>query len=76
MSCVFRFDGELIYLVAEHNFSPEGADVYRQTYPLPPAKDKLLGAALCWPALQLGKRVYLQAGRWQVSPRRRQQCER
>jgi GAF domain-containing protein len=46
MSCVFRFDGELIHLVAEHNFSPEGADVYRQTYPLPPAKDKLLGAAL------------------------------
>jgi GAF domain-containing protein len=46
MSCVFRFDGELIQLVAEHNFSPEGADVYRQTYPLPPAKDKLLGAAL------------------------------
>jgi GAF domain-containing protein len=46
MSCVFRFDGELIHLVAEHNFSPDGADVYRQAYPLLPADDKLIGAAL------------------------------
>jgi len=46
MSCVFRFDGELIHLVAEHNFSPEGMHLYREAYPLPPSRDRLIGAAL------------------------------
>jgi signal transduction histidine kinase len=45
-SCVWRFDGELIHLVAEHNLPPGALEVYRRTYPLPPSKDKLLGQAL------------------------------
>ncbi|PYM58122.1 MAG: hypothetical protein DMD79_19370, partial [Candidatus Rokuibacteriota bacterium] len=46
VSCVFRFDGELIHFVGHHNFPPEGLKVYQHTYPLPPAEDKLLGQAL------------------------------
>jgi GAF domain-containing protein/CheY-like chemotaxis protein/anti-sigma regulatory factor (Ser/Thr protein kinase) len=46
MSCVFRFDGELIHFVGHHNFSPEGLEVYRRTYPLAPIQDKVLGRAL------------------------------
>jgi two-component system NtrC family sensor kinase len=46
MSCVFRFDGALVQLVAQHNLSSEGLDVFRRTYPLPPSEDKLNGEAL------------------------------
>jgi GAF domain-containing protein len=45
-SCVWRFDGELIHLVAQHNLPPDALEVYRRTYPLAPSKDKLLGQAL------------------------------
>jgi signal transduction histidine kinase len=46
MTGVFRFDGELIHFVAQHNFPPEGLEAYRQAYPLRPAQDKVLGRAL------------------------------
>jgi GAF domain-containing protein/anti-sigma regulatory factor (Ser/Thr protein kinase) len=46
VSCLFRFDGELIHFVAQHSFSPKMLEVYQQTYPLPPSQDKLLGRAL------------------------------
>src|SRR5262245_56119033 len=46
MSCVWRFDGKLIHLVAQHGLSPEGLKVYQRTYPLPLSQDKLLGQAL------------------------------
>jgi GAF domain-containing protein/anti-sigma regulatory factor (Ser/Thr protein kinase) len=45
-SCVWRFDGEMIHLVAQHGLSPEVLEVYRRTYPLPLSQDKLLGQAL------------------------------
>src|SRR5262249_19736928 len=45
-SCVWRFDGELIHLVAHHKLPPEVLKVYQGTYPLPLSKDKLLGQAL------------------------------
>jgi len=45
-SCVWRFDGELIHLVAHHNLPPEVLKVYQGTYPLPFSKDKLPGQAL------------------------------
>src|SRR5262245_5004140 len=35
---VFRFDGELIHLVALHAVSPEGAVAYRDAYPAPPGR--------------------------------------
>jgi GAF domain-containing protein/CheY-like chemotaxis protein len=46
MSCVFRFDGNLIHFVAHHSFTPEGVALYQRTYPLTPAQDRLLGRAL------------------------------
>jgi GAF domain-containing protein/CheY-like chemotaxis protein len=46
MSCVFRFDSNLIHFVAHHSFTPEGVALYHRTYPLTPAQDKLLGRAL------------------------------
>ncbi len=45
-SCVWRFDGELIHLVAHHNLPPDVLEVYQRTYPLPLSGDKLLGQAL------------------------------
>src|SRR5262249_49903902 len=35
---VFRFDGELIHVVAAHSFSPEAVAAHRQTYPIPPGR--------------------------------------
>jgi GAF domain-containing protein/CheY-like chemotaxis protein/anti-sigma regulatory factor (Ser/Thr protein kinase) len=46
MSCVFRFDGELIHFVAHHGFTAEGLATYQGAYPLTPAQDRLLGRAL------------------------------
>jgi GAF domain-containing protein len=41
--CVFRFDGERLHFVAQHQFSPEALQVMTQRYPLPPSG---LGAAV------------------------------
>jgi two-component system, NtrC family, sensor kinase len=35
---VFRFDGELIHVVAAHSFSPKAVEAHRQTYPIPPGR--------------------------------------
>jgi signal transduction histidine kinase/putative methionine-R-sulfoxide reductase with GAF domain len=35
---VFRFDGELIHIVAMQNVSPEGVDAARQAFPMPPSR--------------------------------------
>ena len=35
---VFRFDGELIHLVAHHGLSPEGAVAYERNFPLSPGR--------------------------------------
>jgi signal transduction histidine kinase/DNA-binding response OmpR family regulator/HAMP domain-containing protein len=43
---VFRFDGELIQLVAHHGLSPEGAVAYERTFPLPPSRETAIGRAL------------------------------
>jgi GAF domain-containing protein len=40
---LFRFDGELIYQVAEHNFTPEALEEARRVYPARPSR--ALGAA-------------------------------
>jgi GAF domain-containing protein len=45
-SCVWRFDGKLIHLVAQHDMPPEALEAYQRTYPLPLSQDKLLGQAL------------------------------
>jgi signal transduction histidine kinase len=46
MCCVFRFDGKLIHLVAQHNLAPKGLHVFQNTYPLSPSEDKINGQAL------------------------------
>jgi GAF domain-containing protein/anti-sigma regulatory factor (Ser/Thr protein kinase) len=43
---VFRFDGELIHLVAHHNVSPAGLASFRSVYPRPPGLDTLGGRAI------------------------------
>jgi len=35
---VFRFDGELIHVVAAHSFNLEAVEAHRQTYPTPPGR--------------------------------------
>jgi signal transduction histidine kinase len=37
-SALFRFDGELIYPVAQHNFTPEALGELRRHYPAPPSR--------------------------------------
>jgi hypothetical protein len=35
---VYRFDGELIHIVAAHSLRPEAVDVVRQSYPMPASR--------------------------------------
>ena len=37
-STVFRFDGELVHLVAGHSLSPEGIESLRRVFPIPPGR--------------------------------------
>ena len=43
---VFRFDGELIHLVAHHGLSPEGAIAYERGFPQAPSRQTAIGRAL------------------------------
>ena len=43
---VFRFDGELIHLVAHHGLSAEGAASYARGFPLPPSRISAIGRAV------------------------------
>jgi GAF domain-containing protein/CheY-like chemotaxis protein/anti-sigma regulatory factor (Ser/Thr protein kinase) len=43
---VFRFDGELIHLVAHHGLSPEGAVAYERGFPLRPSRINAIGRAI------------------------------
>ena len=36
---VYRFDGELIHFVAQHNFTPEALEIMRQLFPAPPNRN-------------------------------------
>ena len=36
---VYRFDGELIHCVAQHNFTPEALEIMRQLFPAPPNRN-------------------------------------
>src|SRR4029453_1308450 len=39
---VFRFDGDLIHLEAQHNWPPEALERYRQTFPRPPSAENVI----------------------------------
>jgi PAS domain S-box-containing protein len=43
---VFRFDGELIHLLAQHGLTPEGGEVYSRAFPRPAGRDSAIGRAL------------------------------
>ena len=45
-SGVFKFDGELVHLQAQQGLTPEGAEVYRRTFPRPAARDSAIGRAI------------------------------
>jgi PAS domain S-box-containing protein len=45
-SALFRFDGELIHQVAQHNFTPEGLEQVRRIYPARPSRAHGSGRAI------------------------------
>jgi GAF domain-containing protein len=46
MGAVFRFDGNLIHLVAHHNYTPEVLEVLHRTHPRAPQPDQVSGRAI------------------------------
>ena len=51
-SCVYRFDGELIHLVATHNLPPTATEVGRTLYPMRPDRSQLSGRAVLTRSVQ------------------------
>ena len=45
-SAVLRFDGELLHLVAHHNFTAEGIEAYQRAYPIPLSRSHAGGRAV------------------------------
>ncbi|MGH7321108.1 MAG: GAF domain-containing protein, partial [Candidatus Rokuibacteriota bacterium] len=43
---VFQFDGERVHLLAQHGLTPEGMEVYAETFPRPAARDSAIGRAM------------------------------
>ena len=43
---LFRFDGELIHFAAQHNFTPEGIEAVRRTFPVRPTRALGSGRAI------------------------------
>ncbi len=46
MGAVYRFDGELVHLVAHHNYPPAVLEVLQRMYPRPPRPDQASGRAI------------------------------
>jgi GAF domain-containing protein/CheY-like chemotaxis protein len=46
MGAVYRFDGQLLHLVAHHNYPPEVLQVLQQMHPRPPQPDQTSGRAV------------------------------
>jgi PAS domain S-box-containing protein len=51
-SCVYRFDGELLHLVAIHNLPPAAQELARTMYPMRPDRSQLAGRAVLTRAVQ------------------------
>ena len=43
---VYRFDGSLIHFVAHHNWTEQGLDTVRQTYPRAPSRETQIATAI------------------------------
>jgi signal transduction histidine kinase len=50
-SALYQFDGELIHLVAQHNYTPEALEAAHRVYPTPPTRTLLTGRAILARAL-------------------------
>src|SRR5690242_7527838 len=46
MGAVFRFDGELVHFVTQHDYPPEAVEVLQGMYPRPPQPDQASGRAI------------------------------
>src|SRR5215467_13558882 len=46
MGAVFRFDGELVHFVAQHNYPTKAIEILRRMYPRPPLADQVSGRAI------------------------------
>jgi signal transduction histidine kinase len=46
MGAVYRFDGEMLHLIAHHNYPPAVLDVLQQMHPRPPQPDQASGRAI------------------------------
>ncbi|HZL94939.1 MAG TPA: GAF domain-containing protein, partial [Vicinamibacterales bacterium] len=46
MGAVYRFDGELVHMVAHHNYPPEVLEVLQRMHPRPPHPDQASGRAI------------------------------
>ena len=46
LAAMFRFDGELIHFAAQHNFTPEGIEAVRRTFPVRPTRALGSGRAI------------------------------
>jgi GAF domain-containing protein len=46
MGAAYRFDGELLHLVAHHNYPPRVLEVLQQMHPRPPQRDQASGRAI------------------------------
>ena len=73
MGAVFEYDGELVKLVAHHNYTPEVLEALNRTHPRPPQPDQASGRAILTRAVAqvedtLADPNYLhpiaQAGNW------------
>jgi PAS domain S-box-containing protein len=51
-SCLYRFDGELVHLVATHNLAPGAMALGRTLYPMRPDRSQLSGRAVLTRAVQ------------------------
>jgi signal transduction histidine kinase len=43
---LFRFDGEMLHWVSQHNSTPEGLDAMRRRWPRPPGPETIVGRAV------------------------------
>ena len=46
LSAVYRFDGDLIHCIAQHNWTAEGLEVLRRVYPRPPSRETQVAKAI------------------------------
>ncbi|MFQ5968832.1 MAG: GAF domain-containing protein, partial [Acidimicrobiia bacterium] len=45
-SALQRFDGELVHMVAHHNFTPEAREFFQRIYPMRPSRAQMSGRAI------------------------------